>query len=94
MVKDAHTLRYVLVNRAGEKYFGVPRDQMIGKTAFEVFDTKQAERIAEHDRDILQTGEPQFFDEHPVTTPGGDSRIVTTSRMPIRDRRMANRNTC
>ena len=31
VVKDARNLRYVLINRAGEEYFGVPRKAMIGK---------------------------------------------------------------
>src|SRR5581483_10822202 len=87
LVKDAHTLRYVLVNRAGEDYYGVPRDSMIGKAADEVFAPDQAAIIAQHDREILATGEAQFFDERPITTPGGHRRIATTTRMPIRDHR-------
>ena len=85
MVKDARNLRYMLLNRAGEDYLGIPRDKMIGKTATEVFDAATAERIAHNDREILQHGQAQFYDEHPVVTPGGNSRIVATSRMLIRD---------
>ncbi len=85
MVKDARDLRYMLLNRAGEEYLGMSRDKMIGKTAAEVFDPATAERIANNDREILQNGQAQFYDEHPVTTPGGNSRIVTTSRTLIND---------
>jgi diguanylate cyclase (GGDEF)-like protein/PAS domain S-box-containing protein len=85
VVKDAKELRYRLINRAGEQYFGIPRESMIGRHASEVFPTDLAETIIENDRELLATGAPQFFDEHPVTTPGGDRRIITTSRMPIRD---------
>jgi diguanylate cyclase (GGDEF)-like protein/PAS domain S-box-containing protein len=85
VVKDAKELRFRLINRAGEQYFGIPRASMIGKRAEEVFNKDIADMIAENDRELLNNGLPQFFDEHPVTTPGGDRRIITTSRMPIRD---------
>lgn len=75
VVKDARTLRYVLVNRAS----------MIDKTSEEVLTPGIAEMIAQHDQDLLRTGETQFYDEHPVTTPGTGNRIITTTRMPIRD---------
>ncbi len=31
VAKDARTLSYVLINRAAEEFYGVPREQMIGK---------------------------------------------------------------
>jgi diguanylate cyclase (GGDEF)-like protein/PAS domain S-box-containing protein len=83
MVKEVHSGRYLLVNRAGEEYLGVSRDKVVGKTAVEIFSPTAAQRIEANDRDILLSGQPQFFDEHPVTTPGGVSRIVATTRVPI-----------
>jgi diguanylate cyclase (GGDEF)-like protein/PAS domain S-box-containing protein len=85
VVKDAHSLRYVLVNRSGEEYFGVPRDSMVGKRAEEVFSKDEAEMIEKHDEEMLLSGQPQFYDERPLTTPGGSLRIATTTRIPIRD---------
>ena len=85
VVKDAKELRYRLINRAGEQYFGIPRESMIGKRAEEVFEKDAAATVTENDRQLLADGLPQFFDEHPVTTPGGDRRIVSTTRLPIRD---------
>jgi diguanylate cyclase (GGDEF)-like protein/PAS domain S-box-containing protein len=85
VLKDAKSLRYVLINRAGEDYFGVPRKDMIGKLANEVFPQKEADTIAQHDHEILRTGEQQFYDERPLATPSGDIRIAMTTRMPIRD---------
>jgi diguanylate cyclase (GGDEF)-like protein/PAS domain S-box-containing protein len=87
VVKDAHDGRYVLINRAGEAYFGVPREAMIGKRAEEVFAKDEAEMIAKHDQESMNSGQPQFYDERPVTTPAGHRRIVTTTRLPIRDSR-------
>ncbi len=85
VVKEAKTLRYVLVNRAGEAYFGAQRESMIGRTSEQIFPPETAELIAQHDRELLRTGQAQFYDEHPTTTPGAGPRIVTTARMPIRD---------
>lgn len=85
VVKDARTLRYVLVNRAGEGYFGTQREAMIGKTSEEVFDADTAKLIADHDQTLLRTGRAHFYDEHPTKTPGAGPRIVTTMRTPIRD---------
>jgi diguanylate cyclase (GGDEF)-like protein/PAS domain S-box-containing protein len=85
VLKDAHTLRYVLINRAGETYFGVPRKDMIGKLTEEVFPAKEAATISQHDQELLRTGLQQFHDERPLATPSGDIRISATTRMPIRD---------
>ena len=85
VLKDAQNLRYVLINRAGEKYFGVPRNAMIGKQTGEVFPKELADTITAHDQEMLRTGEQQFYDERPLATPSGETRIATTTRMPIRD---------
>jgi PAS domain S-box-containing protein len=37
VVKHADDRRYVLVNRAGERHFGLPASQMVGKTAEQIF---------------------------------------------------------
>ena len=36
-VKDVHDRRYLLVNRVAEAQFGISRDLIIGKTAFDIF---------------------------------------------------------
>jgi diguanylate cyclase (GGDEF)-like protein/PAS domain S-box-containing protein len=83
VVKEFPSLRYVLVNRMGEKFFGLPSETIIGKTAGQIFPKSAADLIEEHDRRILDTGREEFFDDHPLSTPDGASRIVTTTRIPI-----------
>jgi diguanylate cyclase (GGDEF)-like protein/PAS domain S-box-containing protein len=85
VVKDALDLRYALINRAAEEYYCISRAEMIGKTSADVFAADTAALIKEHDAYMLRTGNPLFLDEHPFDRPNGDTRIVTTSRMPIRD---------
>ena len=45
-VKDVHDRRYLLVNRVAEAQFGISRDLIIGKTAFDLFPKPAAELIA------------------------------------------------
>ncbi len=83
VVKDARESRYVLVNRAGEEFFGMSRDEMIGKTAEEVFAKDEAEAIVARDNEVLRTGEPMFIEEHPVETPRKGKRLVTSKRLAL-----------
>jgi len=84
-VKDARTLRYVLVNKAAEKLWGVSRDRFIGKTPHEIFDKKFADTIVEHDRQLLASRSNFFVPEHKIETPCNGTRIVTSNRIAVRD---------
>src|SRR5947199_2942286 len=44
-VKDVHDRRYLLVNRVAEVQFGISRDLIVGKTAFDVFSKAGADSI-------------------------------------------------
>ena len=83
VVKELPSFRYLLVNRTGEKYFGLSAEKMLGKTAAEVFPKAAADTILAHDLELLKSGKEQFFDEHAITTPDGGTRIVTSTRLPI-----------
>src|SRR5262249_12723233 len=82
IVKNADDLKYLLINRAGEEYYGVSRDEMIGRTAHEVFRKAVADRIASFDRQALETRNPVLINEHALVTPAGEERTVTTTRLP------------
>jgi diguanylate cyclase (GGDEF)-like protein/PAS domain S-box-containing protein len=84
IVKDIPDLRYLLVNRAAEKYLGVDRTLLIGKTATAVLPKASAQLIEAEDRKVLETGEIAFFDEHVVVTPGNGTRIATANRLPVK----------
>jgi len=85
IVKDARDLRFVLINRAGEEFYGARRENMIGKTVHDLFSSTAADYITEQDKDLLRSGERRYFDEHPMAMPGNKTSIVTTTRLPIRD---------
>jgi diguanylate cyclase (GGDEF)-like protein/PAS domain S-box-containing protein len=82
-VKDIPGLKYLLINRAAEKYLGVNRADLLGKTATEVMPESSAEIIDAEDRKLVESGKSMFLDEHAVMTPGNGTRIVTATRLAV-----------
>jgi diguanylate cyclase (GGDEF)-like protein/PAS domain S-box-containing protein len=85
-VKRAEDRRYVLVNGAGERFWGISREAMIGKTAEEVFPAEEASRIEARDNDLLRSSQP-IFDEREIVTATGEKRMILSRRITFRDRR-------
>ncbi len=83
MVKDIANLRYLLVNRATEKYLGVDRSAILGKTVSEVMPGVSAATVEAEDRKLVASGSALFLDEHTIVTPGNGTRIVTATRLPV-----------
>jgi diguanylate cyclase (GGDEF)-like protein/PAS domain S-box-containing protein len=83
-VKDMLDRRYVLVNRVAEAQFGVARDIIIGKTAFDLFPKTAAEMVTADD-DQLQSADSFFRDEHPWRSQAMGRRYLTSKRIGIRD---------
>jgi diguanylate cyclase (GGDEF)-like protein/PAS domain S-box-containing protein len=83
-VKEASDRRYVLVNRAGEKFWEMSRAEMIGKTSYEIFSKGEADRMTARDDQLLQTGQP-LFDERQIDTPRGGIRSIVSRRLLVRD---------
>jgi diguanylate cyclase (GGDEF)-like protein/PAS domain S-box-containing protein len=82
-VKDAEH-RYVLVNRAAERCFGLTREEMIGKRAEEVFPQTSAEFSASLDEKVMQSGELVEVGAHAVETPRHGTRMLTTKKLLVR----------
>jgi diguanylate cyclase (GGDEF)-like protein/PAS domain S-box-containing protein len=82
-VKDAHTFRYVLINRAGEQFYGIPRDEMIGKTSADVLPESTAAKVMQRDYRLNELRQIEFVPEHLFETPGNGARIVASTRLPI-----------
>ncbi len=61
-VKDLD-LRYILVNREYERRFRVQRDQIRGKTDFDIHPHDVAETVRANDRHVIETGTPVQFEE-------------------------------
>jgi diguanylate cyclase (GGDEF)-like protein/PAS domain S-box-containing protein len=85
VVKDVRDLRYVFINRAGERYYGTPREQIIGKTPFDLLPKASAEMVTDLDRKLLEAGGGPVIDEHQIRMPDGTLRIAKSTRLPILD---------
>jgi diguanylate cyclase (GGDEF)-like protein/PAS domain S-box-containing protein len=83
-VKDARDFRFVLVNRAGEEFFGRPAEQIIGKTSYEFLPKAAADSVAARDYELLRVGRQDFYQEQPLHLPGHEARLVATRRRVIR----------
>ena len=83
VVKDAGDGRYVFVNRAGERWFGLARGEIIGKTTFQLLPADEADLIVMRDRQALRSGE-LVIEDHPGRLRDGRMRHVTSKRIAIR----------
>jgi PAS domain S-box-containing protein len=83
VVKDARSLRYVFVNRAAERLYGISRRDIMGKTARELFPQATAELIERYDAQLQAENREFEAGEHTIDTPGNGKRVVSVRRLPI-----------
>ncbi len=83
-VKDARDRRYLLANRVAEEQFGVPREQIVGRTASDLFPQRSVDVINADDEKTLQSG-GLFKDEHIWDSQVIGKRYITSTRIGIRD---------
>jgi len=61
-IKDLHG-KYILINSQYEKMFNVSKQQVIGKTDYDIFQKDVADSFSENDQRIIATGEALSFEE-------------------------------
>src|ERR1700730_2097603 len=83
VVKAARDHRILLVNRAAEDLWGLPRAELIGRNAHDLFPKDAADLIAARDAEVLQSGRQLFIDEHPLRTARHGTRLITSKRVAI-----------
>jgi PAS domain S-box-containing protein len=85
IVKDARSLRYLLINRAGEKFYGMSRGEVMGRTTHDLFPKETATMLVAYDKKLLESSAGQLnLGPHTVVTRNGP-RVVTARRVMIRD---------
>jgi PAS domain S-box-containing protein len=82
-VKDLE-LRYILVNREYERRYQVQRDQIRGKTDFDIHPQEVAETLRANDRHVIESGTPIQFEEAVPMTEGERQYVVV--KFLLRDR--------
>jgi diguanylate cyclase (GGDEF)-like protein/PAS domain S-box-containing protein len=83
-VKDAIDLRYVLVNRAAEEYLGLSREEIVGKTAHDIFPSPTANAVLARDRDQLKAKGCGTLEGYDVETPRNGIRAANSKRLTVR----------
>lgn len=83
VVKDAIDLRFVLINRTGEEWTGIPRSEWLGKTDFDMFPRAEAELFISRDREVLSSGKVHAVFEQTLTTRTRGVRTLSTHKMPV-----------
>jgi PAS domain S-box-containing protein len=66
------------INAAGLEFLGRQRDEVVGKTDFDIFPADVAERLNAIDRQVLATGEPVSGEEKVMV--GGRSRTLLSGK--------------
>lgn len=82
-VKDAAQLRYVRINRAGEALVGLSREQMIGKSAHELFEKDVADVFVAQDRKVLAGGTVEDTPEHPFFFCNKEGLLLHIRKVPV-----------
>jgi PAS domain S-box-containing protein len=86
IAKCAKDSRYILLNRAGEDYYGVPREQMLGRTPEQIFPADVARMVNEQDRRVVASGMPMLLEEHMLEAGiKGRDPVVNSRKMLITD---------
>lgn len=81
-IKDRES-RYVMMNQRCEELFGIPTEELIGKTNSHFQPPEIAARILADDRLVFERGEPIEFEETQVVK--GEPRTFLSSKAPILD---------
>ncbi len=84
-LKDAQG-RYLLVNKAFERFADAPRDRIIGKNDDEIFGSREIPVFSAGDQEVFQSGAQVRFDGFSESANGGQ-RWSIVQRFPIRDAR-------
>lgn len=81
-VKDLQG-RYLMVNPAVTGYFGRPREEILGRTDWELLPAELARFFVESDQWVMRTGECTSYE---VEAPSATRQIIIhTSKAPVRD---------
>lgn len=81
-VKDAKDLRFLRVNRAGEKLLGVRQQELLGKNDYDLFPREQADFFTGKDREVLAGRNAVDIPEEPIQTESG-TRYLHTKKIPL-----------
>lgn len=85
-VKDAKTLNFIRLNRAGEELLGYVEKEILGKSDFDLFPQKQADFFRHKDQEVLASKQLLDIPEEFVQTKNRNKKIIHTRKIPLLDK--------
>lgn len=82
-IKDAASLRYLRVNRAQENMVGMTREEMVGKSARELYLREEADAFEAQDQRVLASGILDDIPEERFSSASKGLRLLHTQKVPI-----------
>jgi len=78
--------RFTHINRYAAAHYGIMNPALaVGRTDFDFFTDEHAHQALRDEQQIIETGEPLVSIEEQETLPGGKSRLVRTTKLPLLD---------
>jgi diguanylate cyclase (GGDEF)-like protein/PAS domain S-box-containing protein len=86
VIKDAETRRMILINKAYESFYGARREEVLGRTLFDLYPEEKARYLTKLDTDSINSADAVVVSELPMDTKGRGSCIVQMTKIVVRDR--------
>ncbi|WP_314963856.1 PAS-domain containing protein [Bradyrhizobium cosmicum] len=83
IAKDARSLRYLFINKAAEQQIGMSRNDLVGKTARELFSPEMAELIEKRDQQLLAQSQQLEPIVDTIYNPVRGRRVISWRRLQI-----------
>ena len=84
-VKDAGSLRYIKLNKAGEELLGFTKEELLEKDVYDIFPKDEAEFFTKTSSEVLHNKKTVDIPEETVLTKTAGERILHTRKIPIMD---------
>ncbi len=79
--------RWVVTNAETCGFIGKSAEELAGRTMAETLTPDWVERMGAHDREVMETGEAQSFEEFAPDARTGETRHFWSQKFPVRDTR-------
>lgn len=83
-IKDKD-LKYVLVNDSFCKFFGLPKDKILGRTLYDIASKDLADYFTKQDMEVIETKKIFYMPEATLRDASGTKRVLCTTKAPLKD---------
>ncbi|MFZ4522723.1 MAG: PAS domain S-box protein [Bacteroidales bacterium] len=82
-IKEAKSLRFIQINRAGEELLGISKEELLGKNDYDFFPEDQAAGFIAKDREIIRSKFIGDVPEENILTKNKGIRTLHTHKVPL-----------